>query len=248
MTRTRFLLTSLVAIVVLVSASTALAQNKAPDGAILISQTTVLGGLAGDGFGLPITITQPGLYRLTSNIVVPDANTTAIQIIASHVTLDLNGFSILGPTVCIFEGGSPWVTSCSPTGTGIGVSSDANAIGVAVRNGNVSGMGSRGIELNGLGGRVEGITASHNGFNAIRTGFASINSSNIAILNRSGITASGAAVLVGNTATLNTLLGFNVGTDTGAAFNVSIQNGPPDNLTPGLDVGGNVCGLNTLCP
>jgi hypothetical protein len=45
----------------------------------------------------PIVITQPGSYRVKSNIVVPDANTTAINIESRDVTIDLNGFAILGP-------------------------------------------------------------------------------------------------------------------------------------------------------
>jgi hypothetical protein len=39
----------------------------------------------------PIVITQPGSYRLISNIVAPG---NAIEIAASNVTLDLNWFSI----------------------------------------------------------------------------------------------------------------------------------------------------------
>jgi len=56
--------------------------------------------LVGQAKTLPIVISKSGSYKLRSNIVVPDANTTAIEIRADNVTLDLGGFSILGPTSC----------------------------------------------------------------------------------------------------------------------------------------------------
>ena len=72
----------------------------------------------------PLVISASGSYRLKSNIVVPDANTTAISITADDVTLDLNGYTIKGPTVC---SGEP-VTGCAPGGTGKGVSSSADGV------------------------------------------------------------------------------------------------------------------------
>ncbi len=63
----------------------------AVDGVIEINQAAV--NAAG---GFPFVINTPGSYRLTGNLTVP-AETTAIQIAASQVTLDLNGFAILGP-------------------------------------------------------------------------------------------------------------------------------------------------------
>jgi hypothetical protein len=48
--------------------------------------------------GFPFTISQPGSYQLSGNIVVPP-NVQGIVIASSNVTLDLNGFTItcLGP-------------------------------------------------------------------------------------------------------------------------------------------------------
>jgi hypothetical protein len=60
----------------------------AVDGVVLINQSTVM---AAGGF--PYTISQPGSYRLSGNLVIP-GNTNGIQIAASGVTLDLNGFNI----------------------------------------------------------------------------------------------------------------------------------------------------------
>src|ERR1022692_224651 len=90
---------------------------NAVDGVVLISQVQALAGnvTPGDAPGFPVTISVPGSYRLSGNLTVPDQNTTAIQIAADNVTIDLNGFSILGPTVCT---GTPAVTSCGPKGSG----------------------------------------------------------------------------------------------------------------------------------
>jgi hypothetical protein len=67
----------------------------AVDGVVLINQSQALAGniTPGDAPGFPVTISQSGSYRLTGNLIIPDANTTAIQITAENVTLDLNGLA-----------------------------------------------------------------------------------------------------------------------------------------------------------
>jgi parallel beta-helix repeat protein len=112
----------------------------------------------------PIVISQPGTYRLKKNITVPDANTTAISVQADNVTIDLNGFAILGPTVCT---GSP-VTSCAPIGLGDGISV-TSAESVTVSNGTIRGMGRDGVAL-GQHSVVEGLRAISNGDDGIQTG------------------------------------------------------------------------------
>ena len=84
----------------------------------------------------PVTISQPGSYRLTGNLDVTDAtarpsgtaaeNATAILVAANNVTIDLNGFMIKGPTVC---SGSP--LTCNPMGVGRGIDAFTQS-GVAV--------------------------------------------------------------------------------------------------------------------
>ena len=73
------------------------AQNVTGDGVVLIDQQHALVGGIGDGdaSGFPVTITQPGIYRLTSNLQVPTGK-NGIEIASNDVTLDLNGFSIRG--------------------------------------------------------------------------------------------------------------------------------------------------------
>ena len=45
---------------------------------------------------------------MSGNLTVPDTLTTAVHITADNVTLDLNGFSIIGPAVC-----TPNPTTCT---------------------------------------------------------------------------------------------------------------------------------------
>jgi hypothetical protein len=91
----------------------------AVDAVIEINQTCAAAGCFGGGApGFPVTITEAGSYRLTSNLDVsspPDpANTSAIQIRVSGTTIDLNGFTIPGITACTSA-------VCKSTGSGHGV-------------------------------------------------------------------------------------------------------------------------------
>lgn len=127
----------------------------AGEGALEISQACVATGcFAGDTPGFPVSITASGSYRLTSNLVVPDAQTDAISVTFVGVSLDLGGFAIRGPTQC---SGTP--LACTPTGGGVGVS---GARRTHVFNGRVEGMGSIGIAPGG-DGRVWDVTVAHNG-------------------------------------------------------------------------------------
>jgi hypothetical protein len=136
----------------------------AVDGVVLIDQSHALtGGVTpGDAPGFPVTISQPGSYRLSGNLTVPDLDTIAIQITSDFVTLDLNGFSIIGPVVCTRN-----PTSCPTAGKGVGVLSGGDPTtngprGVRVLNGSVHGMGNFGIFMTGDGSIVERISVSSN--------------------------------------------------------------------------------------
>jgi len=69
----------------------------AVDGVILIDQNRALAGnvTPGDAPGFPVTISQPGSYRLQGTLRVP-VDTTAIEIASDDVTIDLNGFAMFG--------------------------------------------------------------------------------------------------------------------------------------------------------
>ena len=131
---------------------------QAADGVIEINQAIVE---ANDGF--PYVISEPGSYILTGNLTVPDENTTAIEVQADHVTVDLNGFAIIGPVQCTAENGS---VSCSSEGTGVGVQAQFDVFPTVVRNGSVRGMGFTGVSI--ISGLVKGIRALENGQRGIR--------------------------------------------------------------------------------
>lgn len=106
----------------------------ADDGAYEIDQACVATGcFVGDDPGLPVQITNPGSYQLTSAIEVEN-DVSALTIDADLVTLDLNGFTIQGPVAC---SGRP-VTSCSGSHSGFGIFVSNGT--PEIRNGRVSGF------------------------------------------------------------------------------------------------------------
>lgn len=145
---------------------------------------------------LPLTLSQPGSYKLTRNLTVPNANTTAIRITADNVTLDLNGFAILGPVVCT---GEP--LSCTPNGLGRGIDA-AGRSGIVVRNGQVKGMGGSGLFL-GRDSQVENVTALSNGGAGIETEHHSTLTHNTANGNGLGGISSVNSTVTNNTANGN---------------------------------------------
>jgi hypothetical protein len=136
----------------------AAASAQASDGVVEINQVRALAGgvTASDEPGFPVTLTQ-GSYRLTSDLDLrglPGAeDLTAIEARSEDVTIDLNGFSIIGPVQC---SGSPRV--CAPAGDGVGVITSG---GSAVRDGTVTGMGDRGVRA-GLGNVIRNVRAISN--------------------------------------------------------------------------------------
>jgi len=150
----------------------------------------------------PIKITKPGSYQLTSDITVPNANTTAILVQANNVTIDMNGFAILGPTVC---SGAP-VTSCVPTGTGIGIDA-SNSNNVRVSNGTISGMGNYGVHTGTSsdgGAIVQNILVSNNGGTGINSRLCTVSN---CIANFNG----GHGIIAGEGTASNNSISFNGG-------------------------------------
>jgi parallel beta-helix repeat protein len=188
----------------------------AVDGVVLINQSTVM---AAGGF--PYVISQAGSYRLSGNLTVPDANTTAISVNADNVTIDLNGFSIIGPTVCV---GTP-VTSCSPTGSGVGVNGNLHR-NITVVNGTVRGMGQDGL-AGGSGGssgvHVEKMHADSNGRDGIIVSYGTVIGNTVTGNGREGISADHSTVS-GNTVTGNHFEGISVSSST-VSGNTSSFNG-----------------------
>ena len=121
----------------------AAAPALAVDGVLEINQACVAAGcFPGDGPGFPVEITITGSYRLTSNLTVPDDDTTAILLQGVRlVNLDLNGFSILGQYAC---GISP--PNC-PGGPARGIDVAAFNSHNRVRNGGIFNFGGGGVRL-----------------------------------------------------------------------------------------------------
>ncbi len=106
-------------------------------------------------------ITQPGSYYLTGNITGV-VGKHGVEIVASGVTLDLNGFDLVGVAAMgAFDGVSHTVGGLT---------------NIAVVNGSVRNWGDEGVDLGTIGAvncRVANVLASGNAGNGMSTGNAS---------------------------------------------------------------------------
>lgn len=132
---------------------------------VTIDQGKALAGgvTPGDTAGFPVTISQPGSYKLMSNLTVP-ANTKGIVITADNVTLDLNGFTLAGPVQCTQPAGSQAqpVTCTQQGGDQEGIRIAAPNGGAVIRNGTVRGFNGSGIAT--MSGEVlENLHVTQNG-------------------------------------------------------------------------------------
>lgn len=149
-TRTR-LATGVLALLALTAAGQALAQATIDQNKALAGNVT-----PGDMPGFPITLSVPGSYKLTGNLVVP-GGLNGIEITSDNVTLDLNGFRIAGSGSCTRDQASYVVTCSSPSAYGIVVT--AGGVTGTVRNGSVQGF-NNGVLMEG--GTAESLTVRHN--------------------------------------------------------------------------------------
>src|SRR5262245_22068895 len=120
-------------------------SSAAVDGVIEINEASALAGgiTSSDTPGYPVTIDAAGSYRLTGNLTVSDPSAGGIVATVEDVTLDLNGFTLLGPG----------------SGTGDGVSATDR---LTVLNGTIRQFGGMGISANAQC-RVEGVRLAGNG-------------------------------------------------------------------------------------
>lgn len=122
----------------------------AGDGRVEINQSCAATGcFVGDSAGFPVTISSPGSYVLTSDVVVATADAGGIFVQTGGATLDLNGFSVRGPVTCSRNEDLQYdatLITCSGSGDGIGIYATSTSL---VRNGTVSGFGSYGISAEG---------------------------------------------------------------------------------------------------
>jgi hypothetical protein len=195
------------------------APALAVDGVVLINQDRALAGnvTPGDPPGFPVRITRSGSYRLSSNLTVPDPDTTAISVTVNDVTIDLNGFRIKGPTSC---SGTP--LTCSSPGVGRGINAE-NRRNVAVTNGAIVGMGETAI-VTGPEARIDRVAARSNGGQGVFAGPDSVVTNSTAARNGgSGIIASNGSTVTASTASENAQYGVFVGT--GATVTASAARG-----------------------
>jgi parallel beta-helix repeat protein len=207
---------------------------SAVDGVVEINQAKAMAGnvTSGDAAGFPVTITESGSYRLTGNLTVTGgdpANTSAIQIqlqTGGNVTLDLNGFTVKGPTNC---SGTP--ATCMPAGTGRGV--DGTGIpNVAIRDGVVRGFPGGGVVL-GSGARVEGVYGGGNGSVGIQVGSSSVVQHNtVSQAGGKGIDVGSGSTVTDNTADSCAQAGISA-----SAGSVLANNTVSGNSQDGIDVG-----------
>jgi hypothetical protein len=140
------------------------------------SQAVINQGLAGSGIGggdtpgFPVTITVPGSYYLSSNLR-PPTGVDAIDITASNVTLDLNGFNIGGFQPCSQSTGNIAYWTCTPGMYGVGINSTGDQTVIA--NGNVFGF-TTGVSLSGTGNRVTHLGLQTNATALKNTGFGDV--------------------------------------------------------------------------
>lgn len=190
---------SAVILLAAISAPTWASAQEGLDGQTVINQVIVL---ATGGF--PYKITRPGSYRLSGNLTVTGA-VDAIDIRTGNVTLDLNGFSIIGPLVC---SGTP--AQCAGS-AGNGITGAAVSGFVTVKNGYVQGFQqgvilnspANAIDLEATGNRLLGIAllnsgsivrcqASFNNSDGFQGVFASISDSTAIGNGNSGFSLKGA--------------------------------------------------------
>ena len=183
---TGLLLLVLLAIIVLF-ASRAYGGPLDPPGPVASTQSNVIYQPASCA-GFPIVLSNPGSYRLGSNIT-GCAGKDGIQIVGGNITLDLAGFGVLG------VGGS--LKGIRSIG-GIGPLSVANGL-VATWGGDGLDLGSSGVD------RVENIIAAYNSGAGIVVGGHSTVTGNTAAGNVfEGFFVTGdQSMIIGNTLTAN---------------------------------------------
>ncbi|MCD4748020.1 MAG: right-handed parallel beta-helix repeat-containing protein [Thermoanaerobaculales bacterium] len=135
---------SIAVVVMVVLGATAVVS--AGEGVMEINQTVVEQGLPPCsylGAGFPCDINSSGSYVLTGDLVAPDQNTDVIVVRSDNVTIDLNGFSIIGPNDCTLN---DTVIECTAVGGGVGILSSIGD-NITVRNGTIRGTGDSAIAL-----------------------------------------------------------------------------------------------------
>ncbi len=150
--------------------------STAVDGVIQINQDKALAGGVNffDAAGFPISISEPGSYRLTGSLVSDSTTANAIEISASGVTLDLNGYTINGPGnlgsangISSTQAGVRIINGTVRSFPGHGITSSASAV---IERVETIGNSGHGIDVASPGSLIRGCRADSNLSDGIRTG------------------------------------------------------------------------------
>jgi hypothetical protein len=200
--RRKMMFTKFTALLLFATFSTA---AFAVDGVTLINQATVQ---AAGGF--PYTISQPGSYKLSGNLIAN--NTSGIVIAANNVTLDLGGFTLS-------------CGNCGTSGTQIGVGNATSGIsGVTIQNGTITGFPGYCIFNLYLSGQVERVKVSGCAIGMYGVGFSVTNSA-VEGTSVAGIDAVGGSLLVANSI-LNVSAGVGIYGDGAVVSNSQVSSFP----------------------
>lgn len=218
------------------------APAGAGDGVREIGQTCAVNGgcFAGDSAGFPVTIASPGSYLLTSDLVAGN-NQLGVEVAADGVSLDLNGFRIV---------------SSSSTNTSVDGIEGSNRQNVEIRNGTVQGFAGRGVLFSGnsRGVRLVDLRTLGNGFQGVDLDGSGHLVSRCTSVSNSlwGFSVDGDSMIIDSVAENNDAYGFAL--DPGVGYRgslVSNNNGGNANaqiIGGGVDLGGNLCGGDAVCP
>ena len=185
---------------------------------------------------LPYTISVPGSYYLTTNLT-GSVGTTGIVVSVDNVSIDLNGFALIG------SGGS--------VGSGILVSgAPAN---LSVRNGTIRDWGSDGVNAGAaLNTQFERLIISGNASNGLHAGrYCQITQCIVRRSGRDGILCEQASVVSHCVVVSNSLAGIETGISgapgAGTASALITSCVANDNAGAGLQPGRNVLVLDNEC-
>ena len=174
------------------------------DGVIEINMARVKAGgvTASDAPGFSVTLDQPGSYRFTGNLDLRNEtlpqNVRPIRVDAGDVTIDFNGFEIIGNVTC-----PSGPQNCSPRLGVWGPAQTANNL--TLRNGTIRGLGRRGVQINtGDGTVVENMRIFENWDNGVNLGdHCLIRNSQFALNGNLAINAFSGSMAVANTLEAN---------------------------------------------
>jgi hypothetical protein len=222
----------------------------AADGEVLISQARIIAGgiTPGDTAGFPATLSQPGRYKLSSNLRVP-AGQSGITVSANDVTLDLNGFTIFSESSTpsgygIYAHGAQHLRVLNGTITGFGEGSyHETAFGNIIEKMRYLGNG-YGVH-SGKDITVRNSTIANNGNYGITCGFCRIEGNVITGNGTAVLISDGAGWVVGNVIAGNAGYAILSNSKTGYANNILVNNGSQVNAQP-AQLHPNVC--EPACP